>query len=133
MQNNVQSPGRYRDRTVEYAGVVGENLEIPSANPINYYEAINASDEIEKVIIDGKLFVSSEKELNPLVIIVPGSLGVGPNHEAHAETLVSEGYAVFVLDPFGARSVESTVENQTQYSFAAVSYTHLTLPTIYSV
>ena len=26
MQNNVQSPGRYRDRTVEYAGVVGENL-----------------------------------------------------------------------------------------------------------
>ena len=122
MPNNVQSPGRYRDRTVEYAGVVGENLEIPSANPINYYEAINVSDEIEKVSIDGKLFVPGDKELNPLVIIVPGSLGVGPNHEAHAETLVSEGYAVFVLDPFGARSVESTVENQTQYSFAASAF-----------
>ena len=58
----------------------------------------------------------------PCVIVVPGSLGVGPNHQAHAETLVSNGYAVCVVDPFGARAVDSTVANQTAYSFAASAY-----------
>ena len=119
MEKNIQSPGRYRDRTVEYAGVLGENIEIVSANAINYYDALHPRNHPDLVTIDGKLFVPGDKELNPLVRIVPGSLCVGPNHETHAGTLVSEGYAVFVLDPFGARSVESTVTNQTQYSFAA--------------
>ena len=64
---------RYRDDEAVYAGVDGENLLIPSANPRNHYEAI----------------------------IVPGSLGVGPNHEMHAETLVEHGLAVCVIDPFG--------------------------------
>ena len=57
-----------------------------------------------------------------LVIIVPGSLGVAPVHVTHAETLTGAGIAAFVLDPFGARGVTSTVTNQTQYSFAASAY-----------
>ena len=31
---------RFRDRSVTLAGVVGRNVEIPSANPVNYYQAI---------------------------------------------------------------------------------------------
>ena len=118
----METTGRYYDREVEYAGVFGENIEIETANPVNYYQAINAPEECEQVIIDGKLFQVKDTKATPLVILVPGSLGVGPNHEAHAETLVSNGYSVFVLDPFGARSVESTVANQTQYSFAASAF-----------
>jgi dienelactone hydrolase len=57
-----------------------------------------------------------------LVIVVPGSLGVAPSHLAHAETLTGLGIAAFVLDPFGARGIGSTVANQTQYSFAASAY-----------
>ncbi|HJP16037.1 MAG TPA: dienelactone hydrolase family protein [Acidimicrobiales bacterium] len=113
---------RYYDRTVEYDGVIGENIEIPTANPVNYYQAITVPTECEQVTIDGKLFLKKDDGSNPLVIVIPGSLGVGPNHEAHAETLVSNGYSVFVLDPFGARAVESTVANQTQYSFAASAF-----------
>ncbi len=58
----------------------------------------------------------------PTVIIVPGSAGVGPNHVAHAVTLSAAGWSVCLVDPFGGRSVVSTVANQAQYSFAASAY-----------
>ena len=109
---------RYRDEEVRYADVLGENLAIPSFDPVNHHQAMNALAEAPAQTIDGKLFVP-DGATGETVIIVPGSLGVGPNHEAHAETLVGEGYVVCVIDPFAARSVSSTVSNQTQYSFAA--------------
>ena len=78
------------------------------------------------VTIDGKLFLPASRrspaEKSPLVMIVPGSLGVAPSHLAHAETLTRAGFATFVLDSFGARGVTSTVANQTQFSFAASPY-----------
>ncbi len=55
-------------------------------------------------------------------MVVPGSLGVAPSHLAHAEALVDDGFAAFMLDSFGARDVTSTVANQTQFSFAASAY-----------
>ena len=55
-------------------------------------------------------------------MVVPGSLGVAPSHVEHAETVVADGFAAFVLDSFGARDVTSTVANQTQFSFAASAY-----------
>ena len=80
-----------------------------------------------RVTVDGKLFLpASDNRANtgklPLVMIVPGSLGVAPSHLSHAETLTRAGLATFVLDSFGARGVTSTVANQTQFSFAASAY-----------
>ena len=63
--------------------------------------------------------------LDPLIdrLILPiGSLGIAPSHITHAETLTGAGIAAFVLDPFGARGITSTVANQTQYSWAASAY-----------
>jgi dienelactone hydrolase len=76
-----------------------------------------------RVTIDGKLFMPpGVRDRHPVVIIVPGSLGVAPVHLTHAETLVGLGIAAFVLDPFRPRDVTSTVANQTQFSFAASAY-----------
>lgn len=113
---------RYRDRDVTYAGINGENLTIMSANPLNHHQAITDPNGCEPVDLDAKLFVPAADDPLPVVIMVPGSLGVGPNHEMHAETLVAAGFAVCVIDPFGPRSVSSTVANQTQYSFAASAF-----------
>ncbi len=113
---------RYRDDQVTYRGVEGENLTIESANPANYVEAITDPAGGEPVEIDAKLFVPDSPEPHPTVIVVPGSLGVGPNHEAHAETLFELGFAVCVIDPFGPRAVSSTVADQTAYSFAASAF-----------
>jgi dienelactone hydrolase len=117
---------RLRERSITFAnGSVGCDVDIPSATPSNYFEAISRPAEMARVTIDGKLFLppdAADSMPVPLVIVVPGSLGVAASHLAHAETLTGIGIAAFVLDPFGARGVGSTVANQTQYSFAASAY-----------
>ena len=124
----ADGPTRFRDQSISFDGLAaGRNLEIPSASPVNYYQVISRPADMPRVTTDGKLFLPasasrSPAEKWPLVIIVPGSLGVAPSHLAHAETLTRAGYATFVLDSFGARGVTSTVANQTQFSFAASAY-----------
>jgi len=113
---------RFATSSRALAGVEGVRLEVPSADPVNYHQAIGDPGGCPRRVIDGQLFAPAVGIALPCVMIVPGSLGVGPNHLAHAETLVGAGYAVFVLDPFGPRAVESTVANQTQYSFAASAF-----------
>lgn len=119
-------PKRFRDlEHVLGNGVRGRIVEIPSASPSGYFQVLNAADAMPRVTIDGKLFLPKDAKPGakvPLVMIVPGSLGVAPSHVGHAETLNAEGFATFVLDPFGARGVTSTVANQTQYSWAASAY-----------
>jgi dienelactone hydrolase len=118
---------RFRDQAISFASGTGQNIEIPSASPRNYYQVISRPADMPKVTIDGKLFLPASDhrastEKLPLVMIVPGSLGVAPSHLAHAEALTAAGFATFVLDSFGARGVTSTVVNQTQFSFAASAY-----------
>ena len=122
------SASRFRDQAIAFAnGAEGRNIDIPSASPLNYHQAISAPGEMPRLTVDGKLFLPPpgrrvSKGKLPLVIVTPGSLGVAPSHLAHAETLTHEGYAAFVLDSFGARGVTSTVAQQTQFSFAASAY-----------
>ncbi len=106
---------RFRDQSVRFrSGVIGENIEIDSAFPINFYQVINAPAQMPRTTVDGKLFLPSAfKAPLPLVMVCPGSLGVADSHLAHAEALSDAGFARFVLDSFGARNVTSTVANQT--------------------
>ncbi len=119
---------RFRESEIVFKhGSAGKNLDIPSANPVNYFDVVGNAAGLPKLTIDGKLFLpaTEQRQRNgkwPLVMVVPGSLGVAPSHLAHAETLVDDGFAAFVLDSFGARDVTSTVANQTQFSFAASAY-----------
>ena len=127
---------RFRDQDIAFADRAkeqgngpskGQNFEIPTANPANYFHVISNSAELPKLAIDGKLFLPASDHRRrhgklPLVMVVPGSLGVAPSHLKHAETVVGDGFAAFVLDSFGARDVTSTVANQTQFSFAASAY-----------
>ena len=118
----MEEQQRFRDQALTLAGVVGENVEITSANPLNYHQAITDPTGCEPVVVDGKLFLPSSEEPLPLVLVVPGSLGIADSHVGHAETLVAAGYGAFVLDPFGARAIESTVADQTQYSLASSAF-----------
>jgi len=117
----ASAPDRFRDRAITFAGgCTGRPVDIETWNPRNYHQAISTPDAMPRGIIDGQLFLPADlRDRVPCVIVVPGSLGVAPSHLAHAETLVQQGIAAFVIDPFGARNVSSTVANQAQYSFAA--------------
>jgi len=115
---------RFRDREVVFAnGARGQTLDVASASPLNYWQAISDAGAMPRVTVDGKLFLPvAAKARLPVVVIVPGSLSIAPSHLKHAEALVGMGIAAFVLDPFGARGVTSTVANQAQFSFAASAY-----------
>ncbi|MFT5507521.1 MAG: dienelactone hydrolase [Hyphomicrobiaceae bacterium] len=117
-------PQRFCERDIVFAnGVTGQNVDIPSASPLNYHQAVSTPADMPKIVVDGKLFLPpGSAKPAPLVIVAPGSLGVAPSHVKHAETLNALGYATFVLDSFGARGVTSTVANQTHFSFAASAY-----------
>lgn len=122
----TSTPVRFRERELTFEnGVRGRNLEVLSASPVNYHQAIARPDAMPAVTVDGKLFLPPEgkrKTPSPLIIVAPGSLGVAESHLRHAQTFTDHGIAAFVLDSFGARGVTSTVANQTQFSFSASAY-----------
>ena len=116
---------RFRDRDVVLAnGITGRNVDIPSASPVNYHQAISRPGDMPRITVDGKLFLPKGQGSAPLplVMIIPGSLGVTAANLTHASTLTDAGIAAFVLDSFGERGVSSTVAKQTQFSFAASAY-----------
>ena len=104
---------RFRDQDIVFAnGSKGQNFEIPTANPLNYFHVISRSAELPGLSIDGKLFLPPADQRKadgkfPLVMVVPGSLGVAASHLAHAEAVSDDGFAAFVLDSFSARDVTS--------------------------
>ncbi|MFV0296980.1 MAG: dienelactone hydrolase family protein [Hyphomicrobiaceae bacterium] len=122
------APIRFRDRTVTLDnGIEGRNLDIPSASPVNYHQAVSRPAEMPTITVDGKVFLPDATKRRtsgalPCVMIIPGSLGVTAANLTHAATLTDAGIAAFVLDSFGARGVSSTVARQTQFSFAASAY-----------
>ena len=80
--------------------------------------------DMARIALVGKLFLPPDFARGPLplVVVVPGSLGVAASHLAHAETITGAGIAALVLDPPGARGIGSTAGDQTQFSFAASAY-----------
>ncbi len=103
-------------------GVVGVTIRIPTANPLNFFEAISNPAAMSQTEILGKLFLPSGDGPWPVVVVVPGSLGIAPSHVAKADLLVEAGIAACLIDPFGTRGVTSTVANQAQFSFAASAW-----------
>lgn len=104
--------------------VKGEPLRITTANPTTYHQALSQPQQMQQAEIQAQLFLP-ERMNNatlPVVIVVPGSLGVAPSHLAKAQRLTSGGIGACVIDPFGSRGVASTVANQAQYSFAASAW-----------
>ncbi|MEQ9003673.1 MAG: prolyl oligopeptidase family serine peptidase [Pseudomonadales bacterium] len=104
-------------------GIRGLRIDVPTANPRHYVEALSAPAAMARTVIGGELFLPAASGGPwPAVVVVPGSLGVAPSHLSHAAALTDLGIAACVIDPFGARNVTSTVANQAQYSFAASAW-----------
>jgi len=104
------------------SGIQSETIAISTGNPQSYYQTINEPDQIPSAEILAKLFLPHGQGPFPVVIVVPGSLGVAPSHIDKAEHFTSSGIATCVIDPFATRGVTSTVANQAQYTFAASAW-----------
>ena len=104
------------------SGIEGQPSVVPTANPVNFHQAISEPEYAPAAEIHAQTFLPPGVNRPPLVIVVPGSLGVAPSHVQKAELLTRAGIATSIIDPFGARGVSSTVSNQAQYSFAASAW-----------
>ena len=102
--------------------LAGRLLTIETANPKNFHEAISKTSQMPRLNMIGKLFLPEGEGPFPVVIIVPGSLGLQPAHLEKADFLTNSGIAACPIDPFHARAVVTTVSNQVQYSFAASAW-----------
>ena len=113
-----------RERSITFAnGVEGVDVAIPSASPVNYYQLITRPDGMPRTAIDGKLFLpASAVPPYAAVMVVPGQLGRRAIACATCPDPLRTRFATFLLDPFTARGVTSTVANQTQFSFAASAH-----------
>lgn len=103
-------------------GIRGETLRVRTANPTGFHQAVSEPGSMPGMEISARLFVPALPGIRPVVIVVPGSFGVGPSHMAAARLLTDRGIAACVIDPLEPRGVVSTVANQTQYSFAASAW-----------
>ena len=103
-------------------GLVGRTWQVETADPATFYQAISEADSSPSTRIYAQTFLPLGVEKPAVVVVVPGSMGIAPSHVYKAELLTNAGYAACLLDPFGARHVESTVANQAQYSFAASAW-----------
>ena len=103
-------------------GLAGEALTIPSANPKNFHQAISHTDAMPRQDLWAKLFLPDGPGPFPVVIIAPGSLGLQQHHVGIAAAITDAAIAACAIDPFGNRSVVTTVHNQVQFSFAASAW-----------
>ena len=103
-------------------GLGGEALAIPSANPKNFHQAISDTDAMPRQDLWAKLFLPDGPGPFPVVIIVPGSLGLQQHHCEIAAAITDAAIAACAIDPFSTRSVVTTVANQVQFSFAASAW-----------
>ncbi len=103
-------------------GLTGLPWQVSTGNPKTFHQAVSAPDEIESVTIWAQTFLPPDVETPPVVLVVPGSLGVADSHIHKAKLLTDAGIAACLIDPFGNRGVASTVANQAQYSFAASAW-----------
>ncbi len=103
-------------------GITGRTWQVDTGNPETFYQAISQPGAVAATRIYAQTFLPPDIDKPPVVVVVPGSMGIAPSHVYKAELLTDAGMAACLLDPFGARRVESTVANQAQYSFAASAW-----------
>ena len=103
-------------------GLAGEALTIPSANPVNFHQAISDTAAMARQDIRAKLFVPDGRGPFPVVIVAPGSLGLQQHHMVIAAAITDIGVAACAIDPFSTRRVVTTVVRQVQFSFAASAW-----------
>ena len=103
-------------------GLVGHTWQVNTGDPETFYQAISEPESVPRTQIYAQTFLPEGVENPAVVVVVPGSMGIAPSHVYKAELLTNAGFAACLLDPFGARQVESTVANQAQYSFAASAW-----------
>lgn len=103
-------------------GVRGAVVSVPSRTPVDYRPLI-LGELGPHVTLAAQLFRPARASKRAaVVILVPGSGGIGPHHLEQASALVDAGLAVLLLDPFGGRGIGDTIADQNRLPWPGSAY-----------
>jgi dienelactone hydrolase len=91
-----------------------------SSNPFEFYHILNSQESEEQDMFGTLILPDEKKEKYPLVICMHGSMGWRGHHHEHSVNFLNNGFAIFRVNSFDARQVESIVEDQIQVTLATV-------------
>ena len=113
----------FATRSISLAdGVRGELVTFPSRTPTDYRPLIEG-DLGSSTTLNAQLFLPQKTARKfPVIILVPGSGGIGPHHLEQAGALVEAGFAVLLIDPFHGRGIGDTIADQGRLSWAGGAY-----------
>jgi hypothetical protein len=101
---------------------------LASWTPKTFADPMKGNQSGEAVDIVGHLFLPPGNEKAPAVALVHGSEGIyNAELEFRPKQFNAAGIAVFALDMFGPRGVQSTAEDPSQAPFAADAFAALNL------
>lgn len=117
----VDGEGFARQPITLASGVIGQTLTIRSHTPVDFGPMFKG-ELGPAVTLHAQLFVPQGQGLNPAIVLVPGSGGIGPHHLQQANALVVRGIAVLLIDPFGGRGIGETISDPGRLTWAASTY-----------
>lgn len=111
------------DTLTDLSGGQTGRIEYTSITPPNRWEYLREFKQNTKdVVVYGDLLMpkTAADTKVPAVVLSHGSGGVNPAlFDVWAKELTSAGYAVFIIDHFKPRGIDSTAANQTQIDISA--------------
>ncbi|AQU84220.1 MULTISPECIES: dienelactone hydrolase family protein [unclassified Halomonas] len=120
--SHAQASNFNDERWTLSSGAAGEVVRFQSADPATRHDMI-AGNIGESIDLEGQLYLPDGDGPHSVVVFIPGSTGVRPGQDVlHVERLMAHGIGSFVVDPFGPRGLESTVDDQYRLSWAATIY-----------
>ena len=122
-----QLDAAFGDWTAPAAPLPKKNLVNVAAQPKPRVYLINRPDAPQSVILAGLLAPSTKAPDNLAITVANGAFGGTFTSRLNMNLRENKRWA------YGARTQLVDAQGQRPYMFAAVSYTHLTLPTICSV
>lgn len=113
----------HADTLTDLSGGQTGKIEFASITPPNRWEYLREYKQNTKdVVVYGDLLMPKNvgDSKVPAVVLSHGSGGVNPAlYDVWAKELTSAGYAVFIIDHFKPRGIDSTVGNQAQIDISA--------------
>mgnify|MGYP000318341487 FL=1 len=89
-----------------------------SASPFEFFDILNATEQKTQKVFGTLVLPEVKKDSYPLVICMHGSMGWGISSQDHSINFLENGFAIFKVQSFESRNVQTIYQDQMQVTVA---------------
>ena len=89
-----------------------------SASPFEFFDILNSSKQKTQKVFGTLVLPEVKKDSYPLVICMHGSMGWGISSQDHSINFLENGFAIFKVQSFESRNVQTIYQDQMQVTVA---------------